>query len=260
MKYYDRENDRIVFIQKSATDKFWDELWQKENIKNSAKQKNRFIKNLAKKYLNKGNKVIDGGCGNGNVVYTLNNAGYDAYGADFAKKTVSILNTILPELKIIYSDVRSLNFEDNFFNGYFSLGVIEHFKDGYIDIIREANRVLKKNGYLFLSFPHISFIRRLKIILNIYPFFNNDYKNFYQFAFNKKHVINILRENNFTLKKIIRYDAFKGLKDEVKILNSILNTFGKSKNIISRLIIFAIKIKFKYISSHICMLVLKKEK
>ena len=65
-------------------------------------------------------------------------------------------------------DVRNLNFDDGFFDGYWSLGVIEHFYEGYERIIKEVNRVIKRNGFVFLTFPSLSFLRKFKSKWGLY--------------------------------------------------------------------------------------------
>jgi len=55
-----------------------------------------------------------------------------------------------------FSDVRKLNFPDHYFDGYWSLGVIEHFYKGYDEIIHKIYRVLHPGGFLFLTVPEMS--------------------------------------------------------------------------------------------------------
>jgi len=63
--------------------------------------------------------------------------------------------------------------------------VIEHFWEGYNEILKEAKRVLKPKGYLFLTFPYMSPLRKFRANLGLYRIldFNNKSKNddFYQF-------------------------------------------------------------------------------
>jgi len=42
-----------------------------------------------------------------------------------------------------------LKFPNNFFDGYWTLGVIEHFWEGYNQIIEEAKRVIKPGDIYF---------------------------------------------------------------------------------------------------------------
>ena len=60
-----------------------------------------------------------------------------------------------PELHPVLGDVRNLPLEDDSVDGYWSLGVIEHLYDGYGDIFREMYRVIRRDGYLFLTFSHM---------------------------------------------------------------------------------------------------------
>ena len=61
-------------------------------------------------------KNLEGGCGLGGNVYCLHYYGYSAFGVDFAEKTVEKISKYFPELKIIKGDVRSLEFDDEFFD------------------------------------------------------------------------------------------------------------------------------------------------
>ncbi len=63
--------------------------------------------------------------------------GYQSAGVDFAKETIERVKEIIPKLDVRVGDVRDLQFPDNYLTGYWSLGVIEHFWDGYYDILEE---------------------------------------------------------------------------------------------------------------------------
>ena len=47
-------------------------------------------------------------------------------------------------------------------DAYWSLGVIEHFFNGYKEIAEEANRILKNKGFIFLTFPSMNILRKQK--------------------------------------------------------------------------------------------------
>jgi len=256
MKYYSKKKDAIVFIEQKADDAYWDQHWSIK--KSDVLIRNRLVEAVSKKFLAKGSRILEGGCGNGHTVRTLAQAGFDVFGVDYAEKTVRFLNQEFSNLKISKADVRKLPFKDRYFNGYWSLGVIEHFKDGYIDIIREANRVLNDEGYLFLSFPFISLLRRIKIKLKLVPEFDDDYTDFYQFGLNKKSVIRDLEVHGFALKRVYYYDAVKGFKDEIPLLKPIMAMIYNSRKVICRIIRLFFNMIFKYFSSHMCLLVMQK--
>jgi hypothetical protein len=43
-------------------------------------------------------------------------------------KTINILNKEFPDVPFHQGDIRNLPYENNIFDGYISLGVIEHFQ------------------------------------------------------------------------------------------------------------------------------------
>ena len=109
-----------------------------------------------------GARVLEGGCGRGNKVAALANAGFEAIGVDFAADSVRQARLDYPGLDIREGDVRALPFTAEFFDGYWSIGVIEHFWEGYDSILAEASRVLRPGGFLFLTAPWLSPYRRSK--------------------------------------------------------------------------------------------------
>lgn len=142
----------LAFIYEKATPDFWDKHWYSENIRQEilgCKNDGLFLP-YVQKYISKGSRILEGGCGKGHIVNTLMCNGYNSTGIDFAKNTVSMLNKNIPELDIRLDDVRNLSFGNNTFDGYISVGVIEHFWEGYSSIINEMYRVIKsRGGYLF---------------------------------------------------------------------------------------------------------------
>ena len=69
-------------------------------------------------------------------------AGYRTIGMDFAPKTVESLKHHRPEVCQVLGDVRNLSLENESVDGYWSLGVIEHFYEGFDKIIQESYRIL----------------------------------------------------------------------------------------------------------------------
>jgi len=54
-------------------------------------------------------------------------------------------------IRLECGDVRSLPYLDNSFDRIFNLSVLEHFKEGHVQAIKECLRVLKPGGALLLS-------------------------------------------------------------------------------------------------------------
>lgn len=264
-KYFDAQGNRIVFIEQEASPSYWDSQWDVNNFEEVVKNglNNRLIVKTTKKFIptEKTRKILEGGCGNGQFVYAFHKLGYDAYGVDYAPKTINKIKTSFPHLNVRAGDVRSLEFPDAYFDGYWSIGVIEHFFDGYQPILREMKRVLKDGGYLFLTFPHLSILRRLKIRLGCYPPFNShiDQKEkFYQFALDHNQLIKELTGNGFKLVRKTPYAGMKGLKDEAPLLKPWLQKIYDSQNLLVKVLNYGISCLFAPFSSHSILLVFKK--
>ena len=202
LKYYDKTNDRLVFVEQQATHGFWEKRWSRFDLKNVilAAARNRFVSHVTGRYLPKGSAVLEGGCGIGQYVYCLKENGYEGVGIDFARETLHKAKNAVPRLRLVVGDVKNLPFPDNAFDGYWSMGVIEHFYNGYEDVAMEMKRVLKKGGYLFLTFPSLSKLRRRKIDLQRYADWTptrEKVAGFYQYALSSQEVWRIFSRLGF---------------------------------------------------------------
>ncbi len=159
------KNKRLVYIGESPTPSFWNSHWDTEKFKEAIERgKNtRFVLKILNRYIpDKKGRILEGGCGRGQVVYCMQVHGYQSVGVDFAKETIERVKGTIPKLDVRVGDIRDLQFLDNYFTGYWSLGVIEHSWDGYHDILEEMQRVLVNGGYVFLTFPFISPFKEIK--------------------------------------------------------------------------------------------------
>jgi len=219
----------LVYLSEKATPDFWDEHWHSENYRESIERgrNSRLILNTLRKYIpDKRGRILEGGCGRGQVVYCMHVHGYESIGIDWAEKTIAKTKEVLPELDVRVGDLTSLPFPDNYFVGYWSLGVIEHFWEGYQAILTEMQRVLVKGGYVFLSFPYLSPLRKIKMKLNLYmeieKLTSKQRERFYQFALDEQTVINDFTTAGFKLLQKKPIDGLKGFKDEVIFLKPTL--------------------------------------
>jgi len=261
-QYYDKANNRLVYIEKKAAPAFWDDHWNVENFKKAveAQKNNSLIINTTRMFLQNG-KILEGGCGIGGKVYSLHYNGYSAFGVDFAKSTVKRVNKYFPELNISEGDVRNLEFDDEFFDGYWSLGVIEHFAEGYEAVLKEMARVVKKGGYVFLTFPYMSPLRRLKAQLGLYKSFKEDIcnlKDLYQFVLDKIIVKNDFKKHGFILRYMKPWDGLKGLKDEISILKPVLQRLYDCKKGIISFFKSVLSEILAFFAGHMILMVLEK--
>jgi len=225
--YYDRENNRLVYIGESTSPDFWDSHWDVENLREKIikGKKSRFVLRTLQKYIpDKKGKILEGGCGIGEVIYCMHAHGYRAIGMDFAKKTIQRVKETIPELDVRVGDVRDLPFLDDYFVGYWSIGVIEHFWDGYYVIIKEMRRVLISGGYVFLTFPSMSPLRKLKAKIGLYEESKGgeEKEGFYQFVLDPDRVTRDLKASGFELIEKRAQSGLKGFKDEVRIFKPLV--------------------------------------
>jgi len=96
---------------------------------------------------------MDGGCGLGQWTIFLTKQGYKVTGIDISKKTIEALAARFPGISFVDGDIRRTGFPEESYDAYVSWGTFEHFEDGLGETIREAHRILVKNGLLFITVP-----------------------------------------------------------------------------------------------------------
>lgn len=251
--------DRLLCIEKGISSDIWDDIWSKYDIEKQIKmsENDRVLRGITGRFLEPNSKVLDGGSGMGNKVYCLQKHGYQAYGVDYAEKTVEAVKSVCPELNIQYGNIMSLPFEDNYFDGYWSFGVIEHFLEGYGKITDEMARVIRPEGYLFITFPSMNPLRLLKKKFNCYPT-QLKVEDFYQFLLPPEKVIQDLSLKGFDLVLQKGLDAGKGLKDDVVFVKPFLQKCYNSTSFIPRAFMYGLSVLLQNICPHATLLVMKR--
>jgi SAM-dependent methyltransferase len=210
----DRLNGRLVYKGRDANEELWDDQWSKYLAPKHIRSADRFVLAETQRHVPHGGKVLDAGCGPARTVWGLHHAGYEAFGADFAPATVRAVNKIAPELSVVEADVRNLPFADGFFDAVWSLGVIEHFPEGYRSIIDEMQRVTKPGGIALVTVPSMSPLRRLRALLRTYPEFNGSFEDFYQFVLPPRSIVEEFETAGWSFSGGSARGGLKGLKDE----------------------------------------------
>ena len=102
---------------------------------------------LFNKYLEKGDKVLDVGCGNGRF-YNKIAPKADYLGIDSSEKLIEIAKRSYPKGRFAVADVLNLPFENNRFDLVYAIGILHHipskkFRQKTLD---EISRVLRLKG------------------------------------------------------------------------------------------------------------------
>lgn len=109
--------------------------------------------------LRPGMRVLDVGCGKGEVTVQAALAGAEVYGLDYAEGSLSLSRAslqVLPEetrkrAALIQADAKSIPFSDESFDRIFILDLIEHLHDWELrTALRELHRLLKPGGYVVI--------------------------------------------------------------------------------------------------------------
>lgn len=224
LRYYDPKSGQLLYFGQHPDSNFWDEHWRdtaaRAQIVDVVAQS--FVTLNTLRFLPKPTRpVLEGGCGMSMNVKDLEGRGVASVGLDFAPEALHRAKTLCPNLKLVQGDLWRLPFLDGSLSGYWSLGVIEHFREGCGGILHEMNRVLESRGVLFLTFPFMSRMRKVKAFFRCYSRVPNAPKApFYQFALNPDRVKKLLAAEGFQLVEQKGFDSFKGIKDEVPLIGA----------------------------------------
>jgi len=261
-KRFDAATGQLAFYRRAATADFWDDHW--ENIAARAQytkppRRGTFVTKITQRHLSRGARVLEGGCGLAVNSWHLRALGYDAVPLDFASRTIAFLDEKAPELHAIQGDVRALPFEDASFDGYWSLGVIEHFPEGYDAIADEMHRVLKIGGKLFLTFPYMSPMRKALARAGFFRREDGSSSDgdFFQFALDHEKVAKSFERRGFRVVDVVPHLGLSGLEDTFPVLERPLARVRKGPRPV-RAVAGLVNRGLEPLTSHVVLLVLER--
>lgn len=109
--------------------------------------------------VDKKDKVLDIGCGRGELVYYTARQGADSYGIDYSNSAVKLAlklrnkkpQAIRLKMKFKEMDAKKLEFPNSYFSVVVLTDVVEHLYNEELDLVfSEIKRVLKPNGKLII--------------------------------------------------------------------------------------------------------------
>jgi len=98
-------------------------------------------------------KVLELGCGRGQLSNYLTAKGFDVIATDFNIVSLKIGRQMHPNLQLICADAEELPFRESEYDVIISVELIEHLPD-VATHLEEVRRVLKKDGRYYLSTPN----------------------------------------------------------------------------------------------------------
>ncbi len=113
-------------------------------------------------------KLLDVGCGNGEVTVKLKERGFEVYGVDFSSVAISMAKS--KSVNAIVHDVDTgLPFKNGSFDVVWCGDILEHIFDP-IFVLKEINRTLKDDGIVLITVPNeLYLLNRVKVLLGKSP-------------------------------------------------------------------------------------------
>ena len=206
-----------MYAEEAPDSNHWDHHWAEEDFDTQeAIIPGSLVASLVEKYLPSSGLVLEAGCGIGQWVRYLRQQGAEAIGIDFSVAALRKGKMREFGLPVLVADVTHMPFGDRTFDLCLSLGVVEHFEEGPIAALQEAQRILQAGGVLVCTVPFFNPIRVWK------KRFLSGYQNraaegtyFYQWAFRLSEISTYLRQAGFVIEQAFPWDASKGIADEV---------------------------------------------
>lgn len=205
---------KLFYFDNNPKDTLWDDMWSSRTIEQEqeACEIETAPRVLFLSYIPKKGKIIDGGCGFGKWVVYLSKLGYDIIGIDNNELSIQKLKEYDSSLNVELGDILNLDYPDNYFDAYISMGVVEHFEEGPLAALNEAHRVLKPNSLIFLSTPTVNIIRKiiLQSIQNVINRFHGIFKRIMGYVSSSK-----IQNNSFKLdrkgkgKKFYHFEEYR---------------------------------------------------
>jgi len=170
------EVQKESYFDSQPQSSLWDGMWTARTIEQELQACD--LETSAREsflaYIPQKGRIIDGGCGFGKWVIYLKRLGYDIVGIDNNELAISELKEYDSSLQVELGDILDIHYPDSSFDAYISMGVIEHFEEGPVQALKEAHRVLKPEGLIFISVPTVNTMRKfarrpIRFLVNVLP-------------------------------------------------------------------------------------------
>jgi ubiquinone/menaquinone biosynthesis C-methylase UbiE len=167
------------------------------------------------KYIKKGDRVLDLGCGNGRLNLFLKDKEIDYLGVDQSKNLIYQAQKKFPKDRFLNADALNLPFKENQFEIIFAIAFLHHLpsQELRIKLLKDCFHFLNKKGYLILTVWNLyqpRLIKKYHLRKIFFGFketiipFKHQHQEFsrYYHAFTKRELKNIIKKAGFCLKEV----------------------------------------------------------
>ena len=178
------KDQKVKNYYNEVADEYNDMFYVRKDEYPPLKYRHKYMFNMiSEEIINQECKILDIGCGPGEMCIDLAKKYNDIYGVDISEEMIRIAKKKTENLDIKGSityevgDIENLNYEDSFFDAIICSGVVEYLHNDE-NWGKELKRILKPNGILIinvtnkyairrLTLPIINYFKRLKVVYNL---------------------------------------------------------------------------------------------
>ena len=127
----------------------WQRKLERQSTTGQSVSLNRRVEK-ASKVLKGGSRLLDIGCGNGELLLAVQKRYHEVYGIDIAEAALNSARKHEINVQAVDLNREDLPFPDQYFDTLTILSTLQYFQDLYF-VLGECNRVLSPSGVLLLS-------------------------------------------------------------------------------------------------------------
>ena len=173
-----------------------------------------------------GEKHLDIGCGDGDLLFKLNSKYQEVWGIDITKSRIDRIKRKIESRDNIHVSVEDanqrLNFNDEHFDTIVASDVLEHLFDPY-QFMSDCYRLLRYQGTLIVHVPNVAFLpNRLRLLLGKLPITSDEvgWDGGHLHYFTRTSLKRLFQDEGFEVVKITSGGIFAGVR---KIWSSLLS-------------------------------------